>query len=360
MKKQFLSMLFGSMLTISLLVGCGSGTSSQKSSKFQMLDTDLRVGMVTNSGTIDDRSFNQGAWEGIKDTVKQTKYLQPNGATEADYLQQIANLYDADYKFIVTPGYKFETAIYIAQMKYPDAKFVLIDGSPRDHDGGVEVGNNTVAIYFAEQEAGFLAGVAAARQIKEGDFGFIGGMAIPSVKRYKSGFAQGILYANEHLETHISLKDENIIYIGSFDDKAGGQQLSAQMYDRGVKAIFAAAGDVGLGVITEAKGRAAKGEDAWVIGVDVDQYMDGIYETGNNKSVILTSAIKYLDQATYDMIKAEVEGKFPGGQTLTFNVNNNGVGIPKNNPNLSEETVNAVKQVNEQIKAGNIVVSGEE
>lgn len=115
-----------------------------------------------------------------------------------------------------------------------------------------------------------------------------------------------------------------------------------------------------MGVITEAKGRAAKGEDAWVIGVDVDQYMDGIYETGNNKSVILTSAIKYLDQATYDMIKAEVEGKFPGGQTLTFNVNNNGVGIPENNPNLSEETVNAVKQVNEQIKVGNIVVSGEE
>lgn len=348
------------MLTVSLLVGCGSGASSQMSSKFQRLETDLRVGMVTNSGTIDDRSFNQGTWEGIKDTVSQTKYLQPNGATEADYLQQIANLYDAEYRFIVTPGYKFETAIYVAQTKYLDAKFVLIDGSPRDHAGSVKVGNNTVAIYFSEQEAGFLAGVAAAKQIKEGDFGFIGGMAIPSVKRYKSGFEQGISYANEHLGTRISLKDENIIYIGSFDDKAGGQQLSAQMYDRGVRAIFAAAGDVGLGVITEAKGRAAKGEEAWVIGVDVDQYMDGIYETGSNQSVILTSAIKYLDQSTYDMIKAEVEGKFPGGQTLTFNVANNGVGIPANNPNLSEETINTVKQVTDQIKAGNIVVSGEE
>lgn len=360
MKKRLLGKLVGSILLISLLVGCGSESASKEPSKFEMLETELRVGMVTNSGTIDDRSFNQGTWEGIKDTVKQTKYLQPNGETEADYLQQIANLYDADYRFIVTPGYKFETAIYIAQMKYPDAKFVLIDGSPRDHAGGITVASNTVAIYFAEQEAGFLAGVAAAKQIGTGEFGFIGGMEIPSVKRYKSGFAQGLVYANEHLGTHISLKDENIVYIGSFDDKAGGQQLSAQMYDRGVKAIFAAAGDVGLGVITEAKGRAAKGEEAWVIGVDVDQYMDGIYEAQNNQSVILTSAIKYLDQATYDMIKAEVEGRFPGGQTLTFDVNNNGVGIPEQNPNLSEETINTVREVNEQIKAGNIVVGGEE
>ena len=117
----------------------------------------------------------------------------------------------------------------------------------------VKVGDNTVSIFFAEHESGFVAGVAAALEIQEGDVGFIGGMEIPAVQRFNWGFQQGVAYANENLGTKVTLKAENVIYQGSFDDVAAGQQLAATMYDRGVKAIFAAAGGVGNGVINEAK-----------------------------------------------------------------------------------------------------------
>ena len=366
MKKKFLAIALCGLLSMSLLAGCSSSnnqnspnnTSAESTSKFQMLDTDLRVGMVTDSGTIDDRSFNQSAWEGIKDTVKNSKYLRPSGVTDADYLESINNLYDADYKFIVAPGYKFERAIGISQEKYPDAKFVILDGAPTDANGNIVVGENSVAIYYAEQESGFLAGVAAAVQMQESEFGFIGGMELPSVQRFNWGFQQGVAYANENLGTKISIKEENVIYQGSFTDKAGGQQIAAQMYDRGVKVIFVAAGGTGIGAITEAKSRAVNGDTSvYVIGVDVDQYNDGVYDQTSNASVILTSAMKYVDQSTYDMIQSEVNGEFPGGQTLTFSVKNDGVGLPAENPNLNENAINTVNEVYAKIKSGDIQVA---
>lgn len=322
-----------------------------------------KVGMVTDAGTIDDKSFNQGTWEGIlkaeADLKVETKYLKPTGTTEADYIKEIGNLYDAGFKFIVTPGFKFETAIFAAQDKYTDAKFVLIDGIPNngafDATRVEKVGANSVAIFFAEQQSGFIAGVAAAAQVKEGDFGFIGGMEIPAVQKFNWGFQQGVAYANANLGTKVTIKPENVIYQGTFSEVAAGQQLAAQMYDKGVKVIFAAAGGVGVGVINEAKARAAQG--VWVVGVDVDQYSQGEYEAG--KSVILTSAMKKIDQASYDMIKFDLEGKFPGGQTLIFDASNDGIGIPATNPNLSEEAATAAADVLAKVKAGEVVVSGE-
>ena len=238
-------------------------------------------------------------------------------------------MYHPDFKFVVEPGYKLETAIFQAQNKYKDAKFVIIDGSPHAGDYNVVVGENTVSIFFAEEQSGFLAGVAAALQLKEGALGFIGGMKVPAVQKFNWGFQQGVAYANSNFGAKMTIDKENVIYQGSFDNVAAGQQLAAQMYDRGVKAIFAAAGSVGIGAINEAKTRASAGQEVWVIGVDVDQYNEGIYAEG--KSIILTSAMKRIDQASYDMIMAEKDGKFPGGQILTFNAKNNGIAIPKEN-----------------------------
>ena len=355
MKKKVIALVL-SALMVTGLVGCGSDNNSSTSE-----ESTLKVGMVTDTGTIDDKSFNQGTWEGIKEAEKEfgleTTFMQPNGESESSYLTEIQNLYDSGYKFIVTPGYKFETAIYKAQSQYEDAKFVLIDGEPNDGKDNYLVADNTVAIYFAEEQSGFIAGVAAAVELKTGDFGFIGGMEIPSVKKFNYGFQQGVAYANENYGTTVSLKNENIVYSGSFSDTALGQQLAAQMYDRGVKAIFAAAGGVGTGVITEAKSRVVNGEEVWVIGVDSDQYADGIYE--GNKSVVLTSAIKKIDEATYQMIENQLNDKFPGGETLRFDASNDGVGIPAENPNLSEDTVTKVNEVLEAIKSGDIVVKTE-
>ncbi len=354
MLKRGISFVLVLVLAAAMFSGCGKQADKPEPGK-----PALKVGMVTDFGTIDDKSFNQGTWEGVlragKEFGLETRYLKPVGTTEADYMKEIGNLSDAGFKLIVCPGFKFETAIFQAQDKYKDTKFVLIDGYPHKGDWAPVVKENTVSIFFAEHESGFLAGLAAALQLKEGEFGFIGGMEIPPVQKFNWGFQQGVKYANTNYGTNVSMKAENVIYQGTFDNVAAGQQLAAQMYDRGVRAIFTAAGGVGVGSINEAKARAKAGKEAWIVGVDVDQYGEGVYE--GNKSVILTSAMKYIDVAAYDMIKAEKEGKFPGGQILTFSAVNDGIGIPKTNPNLSDDVYKKVMDAFAKLKNGSLKVS---
>jgi Uncharacterized ABC-type transport system, periplasmic component/surface lipoprotein len=344
MKKYYLLLVAALLLAFSLTV---AGAAK------------LRVGMVTDSGTIDDKSFNQGTWEGVvragKDLKLETKYLKPSGTTEADYIKEIDNLYDAGFNMVVCPGFKFETAIFQSQDKHKDTKFVIIDGTPHSGDYKPVVKSNTVSIFFAEHESGFLGGVATALQLKSGDVGFIGGMEIPAVQKYNWGFQQGVQYANQNFGTKITMKPENVIYQGSFDNVAAGQQLAAQMFDRGVKAIFCAAGGVGIGGINEAKSRAKAGKEVWIIGVDVDQYSEGIYD--GTKSIILTSSMKRVDQSAYDMVKAAKNNKFPGGQTLIFNAKNNGVGIPAINPNLRKDVQSQVASIFKKLQSGAIKVS---
>ncbi|MDZ4956946.1 BMP family ABC transporter substrate-binding protein, partial [Clostridium perfringens] len=190
MKKRAIAFVLAALM-VTGLVGCGNKSGSEEPAK-----KDLKVGMVTDSGSIDDKSFNQGTWEGIKkaetDLKVETNYLKPTGTTEADYMKEIGNLYDTGYKFIVTPGFKFETAVFKAQEKYKDAKFVIIDGNPHNGDFNPVVADNTVSIFFAEQETGFLAGVATALELKEGELGFIGGMEIPAPQKFNWGFQQGV------------------------------------------------------------------------------------------------------------------------------------------------------------------------
>lgn len=355
MKKRILACML-SLVVAGSMIGCSS--TGEETSKDQ-----IRVGMVTDAGDIDDKSFNQGTWEGVEKAEEklgvEINYLKPAGETEAEYNIEIGNLYDAGYNLVICPGFKFETSIYSMQEKYQDAKFVIIDGSPKDGQGNSLVAENTVSIFFAEHEAGFLSGLAAALQLKEAELGFIGGMEVSSVQKFNWGFQQGITYANENLGTNVSIKEENVVYSGSFTDAALGQQLAAQMYDSGVKAIFVAAGSVGIGAINEAKTQVAAGKEAWVIGVDSDQYEDGIYDVENNKSVVLTSAIKKVNEAAYQIIEAELAGKFNGGETIVFDASNDGVGIPEENPNLSEDTIAKVSEVYELVKNGEISVRAE-
>ena len=348
--KNIVKIFIGCLLVLGVLTSC----SKEEGKKA------LMVGMVTDAGTIDDKSFNQGTWEGIKKAESElgvkVKYLKPVGTTEADYIKEISNLYDSGYKFIVCPGFKFETAVFKAQSKYKDAKFIIIDGNAHPADAyDAQNGPNTIGISFLENEAGFLAGVAAALQQKTGNFGFIGGMEIPAVQKFNWGWQQGIKYANENLGTQIEIYPENFIYQGGFSDIAAGQQLAASMYDRGVTVIHAAAGGVGVGVINEAKTRTQAGKKVWVVGVDVDQYAEGVI--GDGSSIILTSAMKYLDKASYDMIKEELNGTFTGGRSLLFSVKENGVGIPAKNPNLSDDVQQKVNEIYQKIKNGEIVVS---
>ena len=352
MKKKF------SMLTIALaaslgLVACGTGEGDKGTTTNG--EAKIKVGMMTDSGTIDDKSFNQGTWEGIKryeseNGTIEAQYIKPGGEATQDYLEAADNLLAKGNELIIAPGFKFEEAIGKLQAENPETKFVILDGEP---EGGVA--ENSVGIYFAEQEAGFLAGIAAALETKTGKVGFIGGMIIPAVQKFGYGFVTGVAYANANLGTNVEVAD--YLYNGTFNDVSGGQAQAGGMYDKGIDIIFVAAGGVGNGVIAEGKVRAEAGDDVYVIGVDVDQYEDGIISNGS--SVILTSAIKRIDNAAYDKIDELVNGTFTGGQVITMDAKNDGVGLPAENPNLSEATQQAADEAFELIKNGTIVVPTE-
>ena len=195
------------MACISLAVFAGGASESA--------DGKLMLGMVTDSGTIDDRSFNQGTYEGVKMAADelglQCTYLRPSGTTTTDYLTAITDLYDQGYRFIACPGYLFAEAVGQAQEMFDDLMLIIIDDAL-----AAGIGENTVAITFKEQESAFMAGVATALKLGEGSVGFVGGLEIPAVQKFNWGFQQGVAYANENLGTNIEMDPTNFVYQGSF------------------------------------------------------------------------------------------------------------------------------------------------
>lgn len=351
-KKKLISVLSAFAVVSTLLAGCAAKEQpkTQTPTDTPKPAAATKVGMVTDSGTIDDRSFNQGTWEGILKYKKdknniQEKYLQPSGEQKTDYLNAINDLSDSGYKIIVTPGFKFETAVNEAADKVKDGTFILIDGQTHNGDNKPVKHDNVVCVFFNEHEAGFLAGVATALSTKTNKVGFVGGMEIPPVQKFGWGFKAGVAYANKTFGTKAEVVD--YVYEGTFNNVAGGKNLAAGMYNKGVDIIFHAAGGVGVGVFNEAKERAEKGQKVFVVGVDVDQYDMG--KISNGSSVTLTSAMKRIDVAAYNYIDAKLNNKFPGGQTLTLSLADNGVGLPEKNPNLSAEVVNKVAEAKKAV-----------
>lgn len=342
MKKTILSVL---VLLSALVLPAGGSKETAAAA--------LKLGMVTDAATIDDRSYNEGAWEGIRRAGEEYGaeyyYIRPAGTSIADYVSAITELHDSGYQFIVCPGYLFSDAVEEAQSLYPELMLLTIDNMP---EGGI--GENTLSIFFKEQEAGFLAGVATALQLREGAAGFIGGMEIPAVQRYSWGFQQGISYANENYGTDVTMASADFVYSGSFTDTVLGQQLAASMYDRGVKVIFPCGGAIGNGVIDEALNRRSRGEEVWVVGVDVDQYHLG--DLGNGTSCVLTSAVKKLDVTIYNEAVNAINGRFEGGRVLTVGVAEDAVGLPEENPNLSAEVTAEIARITELMKSGTIKV----
>jgi basic membrane protein A len=266
-------------------------------------------------------------------------------------LKVIDEQYNAGYNVFILPGGLFwGSVVYEAQGKYEDAKFVLIDGLPNPGDPEeVSINTNTVAVTFDVSKSGFLAGFSTALELKNAEIGFIGGAPIPDVQMYNWGFQQGVIYANENYGTQCSMKAENWVYQGTFHETEAGRALAADMFDRGVKAIFCVAGPVGRAAIEEAKDRAMQEQKVYAIGADFDQYQMGIY--AEDDSVLLTSATKGYGKAAHDAIVDLCEGNFRGGQEIVISG-----GIPQVNPNLSKDTFDIVEDVSEKIKSGNIQV----
>jgi len=231
-------------------VSCTRGQGQRSAGGFELA-------LVTDLGTIDDKSFNQGSWEGLIKYAREKgiphRYYQPAEQSNDAYLTTIDLAVRGGAKVIVTPGFLFETPIYIAQDRYPEIHFILIDGVPHSADYSVfRTGDNVVGVLYAEDQAGFLAGYAA---VKDGNrrLGFMGGMAVPPVVRFGYGFVQGAEYAAQELGLASGAITINYHYTGHFSATPEVQTMAASWFNSGVDVIFAAGGAVGNSVMAAAE-----------------------------------------------------------------------------------------------------------
>ncbi len=276
--------------------------------------------MITDVGTIDDKSFNQGAWEGVEAYAKEKgityKYYKPTEKSDAAYINSIDLAVKAGAKVIVCPGFLFEVPIHTVQTKYPEVNFVILDGAPHAGDYNIEIAPNTYSIFYAEEEAGFLAGYSI---VKEGytKLGFMGGMAVPAVVRFGYGFVQGADYAAKELGLSDDIKVK-YTYVGNFDASPENQAKASAWFNEGTEVIFACGGAVGNSVMKAAEAAGRK-----VIGVDVDQSAES--------NTVITSSMKNLSKSVYDALASYYAKSFPGGTSVSLDATVKGVQLPMEN-----------------------------
>lgn len=304
------------------------------------------LALITDLGTIDDKSFNQGAWEGLKRYADENsityKYYQPQEGTTDSYLETIGLAIEGGAKLVVCPGFLFEEPIYLAQDLYPDIQFILLDGEPHSGDySEYKTNDNVMPILFQEDEAGFLAGYAA---VKDGykKLGFLGGMAVPAVIRYGYGFAEGADAAAA--EMGIDGVEVMFSYTGAFEATPEAQSMAAAWYQNGTELIFGCGGAVGNSVMAAAQEKSGK-----VVGVDVDQS----YES----ETVITSAMKQLSNSVYDGIKDYYAGSFPGGKTSVFKAENDGVGLPMDTSKFNKFSESDYEAVYKKLVDGEVTLT---
>ncbi|CAI3206408.1 BMP family ABC transporter substrate-binding protein [Clostridium neonatale] len=328
--------LFLCILAITILLcGCQNGKGYE-------------IALITDVQNVNDGSFNEGAWNGIskygEENLVTYKYYPSASKTKEEYIKSIDFAIEKGAKIVICPGYYFETAIFEAQNKYPNVNFVILDGSPHDEDMTDRTcGKNVKCIYYAEQEAGFIAGYSA---VKDGyrKLGFMGGMELPAVIRYGYGFVQGADYAAE--EIGVDNIEINYLYTGTFNATRDVQATAAEMYDSGTEAIFACGGRIVNSITIEAETRDKK-----VIGVDVDQ--------SEKSKCIITSAMKELSYSVYTTLDEYYKGEFNGGEIVTLDSQNNGVGIPMETSRFQNFTKDDYKKIIEKINSGKVKIKDE-
>ena len=304
--KNFLKLI---ILSIILIISL-SCKDTKKNSGYELA-------LITDIGTIDDKSFTQGSWEGLKKYAEEKgityKYYKPAGKDTDSKIDSIYLAISSGAKLIVTPGYLFEPAIYKVQDIYPEINFVLLDGTPQDGTyTDFRIEKNVYAVLYAEEEAGFLAGYGV---VKEGytNLGVMGGMAEPSVIRFGYGFVQGADYAAKEL----GVKNIKIdyTYIGSYEPTPEVQTKASSWFIKGVQVIFAPAGGAGNSVMS-----AAEQNKGYVVGVDVDQ--------SSESPTVITSAMKMIGESVYNAIDEFYKGNFPGGKSVILDAKVHGIGLP--------------------------------
>ncbi len=312
MKRSSVVKLFSIMMILSLLlVACAGGGATPKPEK------KFKVGLVTDVGGVNDKSFNQSAWAGVQKAATElgveAKFIESKQVT--DYEKNIDQFATEGYDMIITVGFLMGDATALKAKEYPDIQFAIVDfayfpaeeGAPDPYTSDLK---NVASLMFAEDQVGYLAGVLAGCMSDSGVVGTVSGMEIPPVVRFVTGFQTGAKSVNADIQTLNQ-------YIPSFTDPAKGKEVGLSMIDQGADVIFGVGGNTGNGGLLAAKEKGKMG-----IGVDVDQYLT--YPEVND--ILITSAMKNVDVAVFEAAKSAAAGTLEAGIRLS-SVENGGIGL---------------------------------
>lgn len=297
------------------------------------------VAMVTDGGGINDQSFQESAWRGLQSFSKNTNsrvgYVECQQAS--DYAINFDKLADENTDLMWGIGYKLADPIELAAKINPELSYAVAD-----YSFGENTPENVTGVVFRAEESSFLVGYIAGLTTKTNRVGFIGGMRGIVIDQFEYGYRAGVAYAAKQLGKNI---DVRVQYAETFTDSAKGKAIAIKMFDE-CDIIFHAAGGAGVGVI-----EAAKERGSYAIGVDMDQS----FLAPKN---VLTSAVKDVGKAVEIISTKRLNGEKIGGKTFSYGAKEGCVGIPENNPNLSEEVKKAVKKIDDKLMSGEIVPPG--
>ncbi|AYC29295.1 BMP family lipoprotein [Paenisporosarcina cavernae] len=347
-KRKFGLALSMVLAASTILAACGSDDKDNDSSNGGETEgKDFSVAMVTDVGGVDDKSFNQSAWEGLQKFGEDQGLEKGDGgidylqsASDADYNTNLNNLVRRKFDLVFGIGFLMESAVNEIAEQQPDAQLAIIDS--------VVDQPNVASVLFKEQEGSYLAGVAAALMTKSKKIGFVGGMEIPVIERFEAGFLEGVKAVDPSI-------DVDVQYAGDFAKAELGKTIANRMYSSGVDIIFHAAGGTGNGVFAEAKEIKTNKPDSyvWVIGVDSDQYDEGAVGDTN---VTLTSMLKRVDNAVVNISELAMNGEFPGGETIVYGLAEDGVGLADSRGAIPEDVLSKIDEYKEKIASGEITV----
>ena len=315
------------VLALALVAG-GSAAPAKK------LDT-TKAAVITDIGGLGDKGFNDLCAKGVNTAKKQLGI----GArvfiskSSADYIPNLSAAARQGYNPVVVCGFLMGTDIEKAAAQFPDTSFGIIDYSQSWMKTDPQ---NLRGALFAEEQSGYLMGVAAATATKTNGVSAVGGQAVPAVVAYLAGFKAGAKATKKGIKVQTG-------YSESFTDKAKCKEIALNQIAAGSGAVFQAAGSCGLGAL-----EGAKTKGVWGLGVDTDQSFLGPY--------ILTSALKKVDLGVYQMIQAVKGGTFKGGEDALYTAKNGGVGFGKvsvNAPNRAQ-LIAKLTAVSKMIASGKI------
>lgn len=302
----------------------------------------LRVGMVLDIGGVDDDSFNEAANTGLQAAAEdfgvEVNFLEPNedGSNRADLLRQLAT---EDYDLVIGVGFLFAEAMGPLADEFPDVSFAIIDDASLTQ-------SNVTPLVFAEEQGSFLVGAAAALASGTGNIGFIGGVETELIQKFEAGFVAGVAEINPDATVDVRYITQPPDFNG-FADPASARTIADDMYDNDIDVVYHAAGGSGTGLF-----ESAVAADRLAIGVDSDQYQQ---VEADAQPCILTSMLKRVDVAVYTAIQNLINDELVGGEPLTFDLENDGVGYATDGGQLDED-VEQLDGLKEEIISGGIEV----